>query len=441
MNLRRRYPAIIALLGTLLGASVALAQPALVPVDGALEDLFGAPVQAASAQMTFEIWDAPTGGTVLHSESATVDLDSGVFHHLIGSVQSLDLAIFDGSERYLHIVHAGEPLEPRVAMNTVAYAAWTAEAGSVRWEDVTNVPPVVTDGGGYSALFSFDIDADARVMALDGAPCPDGGAWTRTSTGWTCENPATSFAAGTGIQIAVDGEVSVNTNVIQRRALAHDCPFGIRSIDIDGSIVCAANNNTNTNVFGQSCPAGQLLRGYDILGSPQCVADTDTNVFGQACTGPGQILQGFDALGAPICFTPSFVDTNVYGTACPLSGQVVRSYSASGVPQCVFDQNTDTNVFGQSCPAGQLLRGFSATGVPTCVPDRDTNTTYSAGQGIRLSGTTFRTQSRHMIRQSCGWSSCGNGANCQCGNHLFMVGWQDGWTTDYVYCCQMWVQN
>ena len=41
------------------------------------------------------------------------------------------------------------------------------------------------------------------------------------------------------------------------------------------------------------------------------------------------------------------------------------------------------------CPSGQSIRVIKADGSVSCEVDADTNTTYSAGSGLQLSGTTF----------------------------------------------------
>ena len=43
----------------------------------------------------------------------------------------------------------------------------------------------------------------------------------------------------------------------------------------------------------------------------------------------------------------------------------------------------------QTCPVGQSIRVINADGTVICEVDIDTNTTYSAGTGLSLSGTTF----------------------------------------------------
>lgn len=421
----------------------ASAQPASIPVEGILTETSGAAINLANASFTFTLYDAATGGSALHTEAGTLDVIGGRFRWLLGTGAPLDLGLFADEDVWLEVrVGATSVYEPRIRMATVAHAVWAGGADEVRWEDIRNIPPDVSGGGGYTSGPGVRVDTTALTMGLDSTGCPAGGAWVRTPTGWACQNPSSSATPGTGILIASGGEVSVDAAAVQRRLQAHDCPFGIRTIGAAGNVTCAVDNNTDTNVWGRTCTgANEVLRGFDASGQPLCVVDQDTNVFGQACPNAGDVLQGFTAAGVPICFTPSFVDTNVWGRQCPVAGQVVRSYDALGNPQCVADRDTDSNVFGRGCAAGQLLRGFDASGNPQCVADRDTNTLYGAGAGIRLSGSIFSSSTRTLIRSSCAWHTCGNGGDCPCGNDLFLVGWQDRNSEDRTYCCQMWIPN
>lgn len=46
----------------------------------------------------------------------------------------------------------------------------------------------------------------------------------------------------------------------------------------------------------------------------------------------------------------------------------------------------------KGCQSGSVVTGVSADGALVCTPDKDTNTTYSAGSGLALTGTTFSLQ-------------------------------------------------
>lgn len=126
---------------------------------------------------------------------------------------------------------------------------------------------------------------------------------------------------------------------------------------------------TNFATSGQNCPAGQIVSGIAADGKVTCVADKNDNT------------------------TYSGTNFATSGQACP-AGQIVSGISATGTVICAIDKDTNTTYSGanfatsnQSCPTGQVVRGITATGAVNCVTD--TNSTYTAGAGLSLSGTTF----------------------------------------------------
>ena len=116
------------LLLTLLFALPARAQ---VPQDfayqGRLTDAVGASL-AGPVDLTFAIYDVPTGGTPLYEEEhLAVPLDdNGAFTVLIGDGDvisgSFDAERFSGPERYLEVIVEDEPLDPRQPLSSVPYA-------------------------------------------------------------------------------------------------------------------------------------------------------------------------------------------------------------------------------------------------------------------------------------------------------------------------------
>jgi hypothetical protein len=98
--------------------------PHVLSYQGVLTDPAGNPVPDSSYQITFSIYDSSTGGTLLWSETQTVQVTGGRFNVLLGSVNPLSLEVFSsGSTRWLGVtVGADMEMTPRQQLSSVAYA-------------------------------------------------------------------------------------------------------------------------------------------------------------------------------------------------------------------------------------------------------------------------------------------------------------------------------
>jgi hypothetical protein len=141
------------LCGSLL-APEALAQsgdaPSILHYQARLLDSGGSPLSAASLSVTFTLYDAPTGGNVLYTETQSLDVTGGLLSAQIGASTPLNTALFDsGSERWLGItIGSDSEMSPRTRMTSVAYALRAAsarQADNVDGQDIT--PSSVSVGG------------------------------------------------------------------------------------------------------------------------------------------------------------------------------------------------------------------------------------------------------------------------------------------------------
>jgi hypothetical protein len=82
------------------------------------------------------------------------------------------------------------------------------------------------------------------------------------------------------------------------------------------------------SVAGSSCPAGQVVTGYDANGVIQCKVDLDTRAMGSCAA--GEVISAVNANGTVTCVA----DMHVKNTSCP-AGKVLTGYAANGAPQCV----------------------------------------------------------------------------------------------------------
>jgi|GEM_PF-7013579 len=114
----------------LLLPAIASAAPLLINYQGRLVDTAGNPLQGAQS-ILFSVYTAPTGGSLLWSETQSVTPDNGIFSVGLGSVQTLPTSIFSSDALYLEVKIGGDaPLAPRTRLLSVPYALSAANLGS-----------------------------------------------------------------------------------------------------------------------------------------------------------------------------------------------------------------------------------------------------------------------------------------------------------------------
>ena len=110
-------------------ASVWSAAPTSINFQGLLTDSSGTPLGDGSYSVLFLIYDVPTGGSALWSESKSVDLVDGLFTTNLGSVTPLNASVFDSSPRYLGVqVGANPELLPRTLLVSVPWSLQSSKA-------------------------------------------------------------------------------------------------------------------------------------------------------------------------------------------------------------------------------------------------------------------------------------------------------------------------
>ena len=97
-----------------------MAQPPRISVQGTLKSANGTPATDGQQEITFRLYNVPSGGIPLWEETATVDIVGGIYSHYLGSVTPLDPQDFD-STLYLGVKVGTYELVPR---NQLAYAPY-----------------------------------------------------------------------------------------------------------------------------------------------------------------------------------------------------------------------------------------------------------------------------------------------------------------------------
>jgi hypothetical protein len=114
-----------------LAAAPALAQPAEIPIQGTLTDDAGTPLQGNHTAV-FSLYGSQSSGDALFSETHSVSVDQGAFTVYLGSIDSLDMGVFDGAKLYVGIrVGSDAEMSPRLPIGSVPYAAYAKETAAV----------------------------------------------------------------------------------------------------------------------------------------------------------------------------------------------------------------------------------------------------------------------------------------------------------------------
>ncbi len=292
----------------LVPAEAAAQTEIVVPVQGYLTGMEGAPVDNPALTLTFRIYEAPTGGEALYTESQAVPVERGHFTAYMGAVVELDATIFrDYGTLFLGMqVSSDEEMIPRFELGSVPYAAYAEYAGDARsfdgitrdrlgtlvdtwaraaaydtegeltellddnylpssyvpeWAELLGVPEGFADGVDDNTTYDAagPIALDGTTFGLSSEGCEVGGVWEWRGDGWSCE-PNRSYTGAAPIEVA-GTEIELS---------AAGCEAG-DSLQWDGSEwVCDAPSGEDFALSGQSCPEGQVATGIDDDGELTC---------------------------------------------------------------------------------------------------------------------------------------------------------------------------
>jgi hypothetical protein len=130
----------VLLLAVLIPAIGYAAVPQQITYQGQLTDTEGNPVPDGGYEMSFGIYNVPTGGTALWSEAQTVTVINGIYTVILGqSGNELDPTDFDG-DLYLGVTLTPDSeMTPRQPITSVGYALRAQVADTVKEGAVTTV--------------------------------------------------------------------------------------------------------------------------------------------------------------------------------------------------------------------------------------------------------------------------------------------------------------
>ena len=280
------------------------------------------------------------------------------------------------------LIDNGVPVTANATLTFSLYGASTG--GTPRWTETVPGVAVVT------GRFATDLGGVSPLTVADAADP----AWLEVSYGATVLTPRVRLQS---VPFAFMSQQAVTAQTAQTASAV-----ALNSVDgasvLNGSIT-AADVNTATiqaRVTG-TCAAGQKILSIAADGTVTCGIDADTTYT----AGSGLALTG-----TQLSVNTAAIQARVTGTCA--AGQKVLSIAADGTVTCGIDADTtytagnglmltgpqlsvDTTAIQArvtgTCTAGQKVLSIAANGTVTCGIDADT--TYAAGNGLVLSGTTF----------------------------------------------------
>jgi hypothetical protein len=375
----------IALVATFAFAGPASAiVPDLIPVQGVLTDLGGNPVDG-NTNIYLSIYDGEFSSTSLWSESRTgvnqVFVDEGYFTVYLGEVTPLDFeALLETPALWLGIRVGVDPEMDRVRLAAVPFAQ---EAEHCRWIggfEADDLQPRVNIGGDTSV---GACGAGQVVKAIN-----------PTTGAITCVADETTGSSG-GEIVSVTGIPPIVTD---------DDGFGHVQVEVQmgtTAATVAAGNHTHAGTYMpmQTCTVNYVLK-YT-AGGWVCAADNDTNTTYLAGS-------GLSLFGTTFSADPTYLQRRVT-SGCAV-GNSIRMINEDGSVICQADTNTtytagaglsltgttfnaDTSVLqvrvSATCAAGSSIRSIAADGAVTCETDDSGSGSYTAGNGLTLTGTAF----------------------------------------------------
>ena len=129
--------------------------PNLINFQGRLTTA-GLPVADSTYTVTFSIFDAPTGGQWLWTETHSgIAITQGLFSVLLGSIVPFEDTLFNGPSRFLEVQVGSETINPRSQLTSVGYAQRVATVDGSTAGAITGDLVLMQPGGGSKIVLGF----------------------------------------------------------------------------------------------------------------------------------------------------------------------------------------------------------------------------------------------------------------------------------------------
>ncbi len=153
------------LLLTLLPLTTTAAFTKQINYQGKLSDGTGASVVDGTYSITFKLYDAPTGGSALWTETQSVVVASGLFSTMLGSVSSLDNINFNQALYLTLNVNGDGEMSPRKVIGAVPAAFQTSRLDGSASTTVVDVSDYLSVSG-LTNLATTSLSGDIFINSL-----------------------------------------------------------------------------------------------------------------------------------------------------------------------------------------------------------------------------------------------------------------------------------
>ncbi|MCP4110436.1 MAG: hypothetical protein GY749_33770 [Desulfobacteraceae bacterium] len=150
--------------------------PPLVNYQGKLTDADGKALTGTADQLSFEIYDAPEGGTKIWGPQVftNVPLINGYFNVILGTTDTAGNSIadaFDSNSRYLGIIYNGNEILPRQQILSTPYAIQAQQAITFHASDyITAMGGIHIGGTTDPGTDNLVVDGKINTINTNGLP-------------------------------------------------------------------------------------------------------------------------------------------------------------------------------------------------------------------------------------------------------------------------------
>ena len=352
--MKKRLLFSISVIMLLASVSLIAQVPRTFSYQGHVTNGSGTPISDGAHTVTVNLYNAPSGGSPIYTETQNVGVSSGVFSMIIGSVTPIPPSVsFDG-QYYLSVsVDGGAEMTPRTALTSVPSAmnAGVAEQAKSLAPGATGV---VTSLNGRSG-----------ALTLQG-----GGGTTVTQSGNTVTISSSGGGSGSGIQGVQnsDGTMAIqNPNgPVATISVANGgiTPSKLSAAGSSAGQVLVSNGST---VQWDAPPSGLTLPYVGAVANPQTGIEVTTN-------GKGSAIYGIStSLGTPIAG---------YSTGDGRAGSFVIANTRNS-SEAIFAWTDGTGKAIEGYSTGNANAGFFHVDYPAGAKDALVAETNTAGAAFK----------------------------------------------------------